>query len=302
LRREGPADRDDWGRFLRMLQAQARLFTLERDRLRVARPAPVTLHDFQHSLPPRTAFLSFLRASLGGSRRQTRGPMRDVLYLCVVRPDRPVEWVRVWDVASPSALDRVSLSWHAMESMRTRASQWRYRIEPDAGYADTLRALGQTFFDPLEHALDGIDAIIAEYPLSGFPLEHMRDAAGRYLIDRFVFSYVPSATVAQLLGQRAAVSPHVAHDRALVVGDPDLAPVEDRGWRRYFAGASASPGDRGATRESLSVLPRLVHAGDEVRAVSATFPHATALVRERASEGALQDLAEHGELLSFRSL
>ena len=301
LRQHGPPDTANWDRLLRLLDAQARIFVAERDLLRRHRPAPVTLQQLQQQLPPRTAFVSFLRAGLGGSRRQTRGPFRDVVYLCVVRPDRAVQWVRVWDVDSPAALTRVSSAWRAVDAMRARAAQWRFRIENDPAYLDSLRSLGATLFDPIEAALSGIDAIVAEYPLSGIPLEQLRDASGRFLLDRFAFTYVPSATVYRLLADHSA-NPARDRGRALIVGDPVLSPGLARGLRGWLEPTPAGIPVRAPGIDSLAVLPRLAHSADEIRGVAAAWTSRTILSRKDASETALARRAASGELARDRAL
>lgn len=301
LRHNGPSDAVHWDRLLRLLDAQARIFVAERNVLRRHRPPPVTLQQLQQRLPPRTAFVSFLRAGLGGSRRQTRGPFRDVVYLCVVRADRPVQWIRVWDVDTPAALNRVTAAWRTVDAMRARAAQWRFRIEDDPVYSDSLRSLGRTLFDPLEGALEGIDAIVAEYPLSGIPLEQLRDASGRFLLDRYAFTYVPSATVYGLLARPIAGPPRKP-GRALIVGDPALSTGVARSLPRWLEPVAAGVPVRAAPLDSLAIWPRLEHSADEVRGVAAAWAQPATLRGAKAAETALAHQAAAGELAQYRAL
>lgn len=301
LRQHGPSDSANWQRLLRLLDAQSRIFVAERDLLRHHRPAPVTLQQLRQRLPPRTAFVSFLRAGLGGSRRQTRGALRDVVYLCVVRADRPVQWIRVWDVDTPTELNHVSAAWRAVDAMRARAAQWRFRIENDPAYLDSLRSLGRTLFDPIEPALDGIESIVAEYPLSGIPLEQLRDASGRYLLDRYAFTYVPSATVYELLGRPMVRAPRDA-GRALVAGDPDLGPRAGGGLERLLDPVASDVPLRGTTLDSLAIWPKLEHSRDEVRGVAAAWVRPEVLRGAAASETALVQRAAAGDLARNRAL
>ena len=108
--------------------------------------------------------------------------------------------------------------------------------------------------------------IAADGPLNHLPFDALlagkaqddSGLAGLYLLNRFVMSYIPSASVLSSLAQR----------RAVVAGDPPR-------FMAFVPSYGGSPAMRGATRGSLPAsapLPALEGAEAEVRAIAERYP------------------------------
>jgi CHAT domain-containing protein len=131
----------------------------------------------------------------------------------------------------------------------------------------------------------------------------LRDSQGRFLLDRFAFTYVPSATVFRLLSSPPNGAKRPQEGRVLVVGDPQLSPEPARGLLGVLGGGpSLGAPARAAALESLSVLPRLAHSADEVRGVAKAWKRSVVLTGEQASEAALAQRAASGDLRDYRAL
>jgi CHAT domain-containing protein/Tfp pilus assembly protein PilF len=169
----------------------------------------------------------------------------------------------------------------------------------DPGRLAALGArLGADRFTPLEEALAGVQrlVIIPSGDLLGLPLEILVDAQGRYLADRFLISYTPSATV------HARLTSRTGRDtgrplRALLVGDPVFQPDHVAGMDTLAdARRSATPG---ADRTDLANLPRLAHTRREVEGIAAACPGSRLLLGTEASEQTLATMAAGGDLARF---
>ena len=94
------------------------------------------------------------------------------------------------------------------------------------GKADTARVLYDQLVKPIEAWLPtrpgSLLTIVPHGPLFGLPFAALRDANGRYLVERFAVHYVTSISV---LAQTSARLPNPSADGALLVADPAV----DRG-------------------------------------------------------------------------
>ena len=134
--------------------------------------------------------------------------------------------------------------------------------------------LGERLLEPILRALPTAVRrllIVPDDVLHRLPFDAVRLADGRYAIERYTISTVPSAAIAVMLLERPARTSPV---RLLALGDP------------LFSSESASPGDS-ALRRSLvrrGELMRLAASGREAERVARFAPEAEVRLRETASE------------------
>jgi CHAT domain-containing protein len=218
-----------------------------------------------------------------------RSPLTDYsgaepLWACVVRPHRAIRWFPLARDAGPRARDagpRARFSTRDALWLELRAtSQWPRRVE-DASTVDRMAdRMWREWFAPLEPELAGVRRIVVCAPdlVAGGPLGALRDDRGRWLGDRFVISYTPSALLFAHERERAAATRRTNAGAALLVGDPAYAANDPGRW------------------------PRLEGSGEEMRAIAARWPAATLLTGAQARASALRALAAQGALARYRVL
>ena len=134
----------------------------------------------------------------------------------------------------------------------TMATRGDSQIAVSARNPRTWRALYDLLIAPIERDLPrtpGARLTIVPYgPLLDVPFAALRDARGRYLIERYTIHSVPAAAVLQFTA--AKVRADARGGSVLLVGDP--------------AGPPTIPGD--------PPLPRLAGASEEVRAIARLLP------------------------------
>jgi CHAT domain-containing protein/tetratricopeptide (TPR) repeat protein len=202
---------------------------------------------------------------------------------------------------------------------------------PTAGQRQERMRLGRELYDillgPVAGMLDGKDELllIPEGSLCALPLETLVLPDGRYLVERFHVTYVPSLAVKRLLESRRADAP---------AGGPGAAPPASPAPRPLLAvggalySARERPASRSAPRISAQQLASLrVTAEDlaaenrgigeiytalgldawedlpgtraEVAAISALYPGARTLTGAEASEDTLKGMSRNGTLGRF---
>jgi len=230
----------------------------------------------------------------------------------VVRASGPIRWVRL----SPATVSGRT----PLRADLDEAASWPVRVPLSAAVGQHARSLWNEYLAPLRNELDGVDHlyIIASGGLLGVPIEAAQDESGRWAIDRFTISYVPSATVHAWLKDQKRARPAVPRRemKALLVGDPPFArepsaPSGDGGaslsnsvmgkvpsvppaivWRSAVAG----------NPDALDRLPRLPGSREEISRVKSLLPSSQVLLGQVASERAIADLAAQGRLREFRIL
>ena len=204
----------------RWREADAALSTFEQEMLA---KYPVTsgqcssLEDIQTALPARTAIMGWLHAQLPNLMTEDWG--------YVIRDSGPIAWVQ---------LARTEGGEHG-GSLLTEADQYRRVLRDSAqqGIPQRLvwsiksqaRHLWKRAMQPLEPYLQGADrlVVIPDEPMLGIPIESLVDHSEQYVGDRFICSYVPSASIWRWLKNRATNAP-LPHERtALLIGDPPFA-------------------------------------------------------------------------------
>jgi hypothetical protein len=236
------------------------------DGLAQADPWSGLLARVQRRLPADAALVFWIRNPM----RMRRGD--SPMWACVVRDTGPPRWHALPvapDRGGHFSRDRVGLSVHAV-------SAWPVRGADTASVRGEARRMGREWFDPLERDLAGVRRLVVTQPdlLSGLPLETLVGADGRWLAERFVISYAPSALLWAGWRERPAERVALADRPALVVGDPARA-------------AGGSP------------LPALAEARAEIDAIAGRFPHATVLAGGEATADRLRALAAAGGMERF---
>jgi tetratricopeptide (TPR) repeat protein len=155
-----------------------------------------------------------------------------------------------------------------VDSLAPLIDRFRRLLEAGAGHTSLGRALGAALLAPAVADLPpGIDhvVLVPDGVLHRLPFDALALADGRYVVERFALSRVPSADVAA----RLWAGPTRGGDAVLVLADPDLRET-----------ASAAPGAKYSRGAGIPPLPG---AQREAAAV-ARFGHATVISRARATE------------------
>lgn len=201
----------------------------------------------------------------------------------------------------------------ALKNVQTLVSTYRKLLsQPQADQAD-LKALSQLLYllliSPLEKQIAQAETllIVPEGILALLPFETLRDAQGRYLVEKFNLHYVQSLAVLETL-QARQVPP--SERRILAVGAPDYQeisyerdPVDGpEAFRALKKWVWSQP--MGNMREIYGALfaPQwspLPGSEREIQAIQQTGPHNALLQGTAASETALQAMSQSGELETF---
>lgn len=274
-----------------------------------------SLERVQSCLLPKSAMIGWLDGGATG----------DSLYgswAYIVRPDRPVVWVRL-DPAASSAptfgpLPDAASSSQASGPTDLARSQWEALVDPtstDQLYARVATDFSAARIHPALPLLDGVEdlVVIPSGNMAYVPVESLVDEGGRYLADRFRISYSPSATVYAWLAElRRAPRPLRSATRTLLLGDPPFSDAQVRAMANGDAGtpvadhqavdstvlAAARTGDPLA----LARLKRLPGTRAEVAAIAGLAQSPTLLLGPEATEQELTRLAMTGELAEFGTI
>lgn len=226
----------------------------------VATTAPVSAADVQRAIPDdRTAVLEYVAGRAG---------QPTTVFVLTRRSVR----VRV---LTP------------LDSVRDLAARFEALIESGGNVRGLATQLGSTLLQPVLADLPpGIASLVVvpDDALWSVPFQALVLADGRWAIERFAITTVPSAAVSVMLWQRPAPK---GPARLLAFGDPRFAGDEEDG-----AGPLAL---RAATRDEAS-LPRLPGTAREVRAVARFASEAVIRLRDDASAAFL----ERTPLTSYR--
>ena len=153
-------------------------------------------------------------------------------------------------------------------------------VEGGARARDLGRQLASAFLDPVLISLPTSVRrliIVPDGPLHHVPFDALVLADGRFVIERYTVTEIPSVTVALHLWSLPHPSPRSA---LLAFGDPRFAVI-----------GTAAPITGNVYRDAFSAtggLPRLAASADEVRHAAAYADYATVLLGADASESRLK--------------
>jgi CHAT domain-containing protein len=219
-----------------------------------------------------------------------------------------VHWVHLATHATREASRRWDRPRRRLHALIQRASVWPHRVLTDAAVAETAQQVAAIWFDPLEEHLDGVDQLFVVLDNSNTlpPLDCLRGADGRLLLDRYVISTIPTACGVDALLSSPLQRRPPRERRALVIGDPRFDPQQDDAVQddlRLALDADDMQLVRNATLSeptlrsvlqgdaaTLHALPRLPYSRREARRVAHCFRNATLWVGPTPTEQRLWDV------------
>jgi CHAT domain-containing protein/tetratricopeptide (TPR) repeat protein len=228
-----------------------------------------------------------------------------IVWGYVIRKTGPVRWTELRaDEGSTSARRH-------LYQLIERAAGLPARAAVDPQVEAAAQETGTQWVTPLLPSLAGIRHLVVAGRVL-FPLEAVTDGRGSPLGDRFLVTYVPSATVFARLRDHEAGGAR-GFRRALCLADPPFRAehVEELDAERPLAFLLADAGphsphsfpDGTVLREALTgnpdalaKLPRLRRSRREAARVAAVIPEATLLVGRDADEERLRELNRSGAL------
>jgi CHAT domain-containing protein/tetratricopeptide (TPR) repeat protein len=232
---------------------------------------PVTLAQVQRAIPPGAALVEFALYSPYDWQVRNLGDLRYVAY--VLRPDGGIAWA---DLGEAAAVDRMVHAFRAALRNPGRSDVRRMARQADEAVMRRLRPLlggaRQVFLSP-----DGALGLL--------PFAALADEQGRYLVERYAFSYLTSGR--DLLRTGAPGAPGGA---PLIVADPafgEPSPLRAARGIGLQAGAPANVGPD----FSRAVFRRLPATAEEARMLARLLPRASTLTGAQATEAALRQVS-----------
>lgn len=225
----------------------------------------------QRAMPDSAAMIGWLDTRYGGK-------FADWPSWCfVVTKSGAPQWFRV-DApdSNPAPLQRRVREF--MGEIQAVAA-WPLRLEPSDQLERSGRDIYQLRIAPMEPALAGVRTLIIASPEMnyGVPVEALVDGEGRFVAERFVTEYCPSA----LLYANAREHRH--------------AQRKPWQWRGLLVGSPA-----GSAVPSLwPALPPLHNAAHEIRSIADGLQSADVFTGRAASEAALDSLHRRGQLSKY---
>jgi CHAT domain-containing protein/tetratricopeptide (TPR) repeat protein len=264
-----------------------------------AHPGPMPLARVQGALEERTAIVGWLdvESRLGVSES----------WGYAVRHRGETAWVKL----SPDGAARTAHPGRLRSILAAPRELWGDQVLPPA------HTLWRERIQPLAAVLDDVEELIVvpSGTMLGIPIEALVDDEGRYLGDRHIVSYAPSATVHAWLVEHPRTPGSSAGRSALFIGDPPFSVAHATAMQAEEAVHSALAGpesewevprdhrrERKAPRRdqaAIAKLPRLAGSRQEITSLAPHFVRSTILVGEAASERRLLALAAAGELRAY---
>jgi CHAT domain-containing protein len=226
------------------------------------------LPSVQRALPDSTAMIGWLDSRYGG--RLPDWPF----WGFVVRKTGEPQWFRV--DAPPDGGERLLARMRAYTIAMFAVADWPLKVDDNAELERLGRELYAIRLAPMAAALQGVRTLIISSPDAnqGIPLEGMIDEGGRFIAERFVTVYSPSALL--YAASREKGESRTASSR----------------WAGLLVGAPV-----GATHTSLwDSLPPLRNAAREIGAIAGQLSSADVRIGRRATEAALDSLRASGRL------
>lgn len=251
---------------------------------------PWPLEKVQASLPGTAAIIGWIDHELRWNEPRSWG--------YVVRRKGPVRWVRL-DPAVASGGEGGELGEY--RGALAEASSSPFPPALTELLEARARRLWSARVEPLLPHLEGVKEIVVvpSGAMEGIPLESLMNGEGRYFGDAFALSYAVSSTIHAWLAGRPPENHQIR--RALLVGDPVFGgpSTDQQGAKLRGAGEKILRGVLQGDPASLARLPRLEASGEEVRGVAGLVPGSTILLRDKATESALMELAGSGEISRY---
>lgn len=221
-----------------------------------------TLAEVQAHLPSDVAIVGWLEGS-----RNTTGKVDYPFWGYVIRSVGAISWVTI--AALPGVSDGAQSSILGRYGGAFRVgSDWPLRAPASPEFLQLARSAYAERIAPLLPHLDGVRRLffVKGGSFGAAPLEALVDSTGVFLGDRFVVSFIPSATLFVRMREWAHPKRSAEQWQALLVGDSQGAADE----------VTVRSLDRSPRDETDRRLPALPGARDEIRQIAALFPSATA--------------------------
>jgi WD40 repeat protein/tetratricopeptide (TPR) repeat protein len=233
---------------------------------------PVTLSAVQSALPAGGALVEFVIYTPEEPQTRKKRPARYLAYL-LASQGRP-KWV---DLGEAAPIERAVGAWRQSLS-ESSPDVKRLARAVDKLVMQPVRSSLQPESGEIRHLLISPDG-----SLNLIPFAALVDEENRYLIERYVISYLASG--ADLLRLQ---NPQPSKSGPLVLADPLFGGME-RGVTRD-ARNSAPSGDQGAAQSDPNRIffPPLPGTKREALAIKAALPEASLLLRQQATEAALK--------------
>ena len=285
--------------FVEMLELRGRGYELERRYLDAFRPRVPSLERVQALLGPKEALVGWVDANFGGELTPTTVPPRSQDWAYVLRRDRPIAWVRLWETRSAQEYRTLFDSSSNMLEMIRRAATWRRRVDPEPEFVRQMRDYTNKLITPLLADLEGIEHVVFEGRFEPYELSILPD--GTAMGDRYDISYVPSALAFSLLAEEGP--PRSRPPSILAISGPsEPAAVSVASLVNMDETSRSQRQLRSSYRREdtpLERLPRLRYAALEAEAVGEKFDRHVVLVDPKSADGALETLADRGRLSDF---
>jgi CHAT domain-containing protein len=243
----------------------------------VAQSKPVTLEAIQAAIPDSAALVEFASWRPFNPRlnnNEAYGERRYVAY--VLRASGEVKWKELGPAKEiDAAVDRFRRALANPESKDAR---------------ETARALDRKVMEPVRALTDGATQLLVspQGPLNLAPFEALVDEHGRYLIERYLISYLSSGR--DLLRMQVA---RASHSAPVIIADPLFDGAQKDEPKKAAPHLTASAPRRsvtiGADLKDLYFAP-LAGAAQEASAIASLFPDARVLRGSLATKQMLKQV------------
>lgn len=285
-------DEADWEALVAMLEARARVWTMERAYLDRHRVEVMTPDALAHTLTPGSAFVATVGRWSGGDKRHPTATTVHQRAAFVLRSDGTLSVRHARSASGREAALAYREIAAAPERAMLRAGAWNTRIPADPALTRVIRAATEGWVDSLLVDLDGVRRVLWA---GGGVLDPglLVDADGRRLGEHLVISSVPSAQSIPLL---AGTPLAPVEGRTLVVAAVPSSPVDVSGetvvresW--FF--------DVDVVSETLTIPASLPALARESGSVAANGAGADRLVDEPGTVDTLRAWSGRGRLAGY---
>jgi CHAT domain-containing protein/Tfp pilus assembly protein PilF len=239
-----------------------------------AQSQAITLDGVRALLPNGTALIEFALYRAGDPKTESRKQSHYAAYL--LTREGPAQWV---DLGEAGPIDRAVIAWRnaVRDPQRTDAKS-------------LARALDKKVMQPVRALIGSSQHLLvsADGALNLIPFAALVDEQNRYLVERFLITYLTSGRdlLRLQVARNARIGPVVVADPAF--GEP--ATIPSRGVASQNSKRSNSEeADRQVDYSQIFFGP-LPGVAVEVRALKHLLPQATFLTKEKATKAALKQL------------